>query len=277
MGLLNEEQLARYAADGVLHPLPVLSPAEVDAAGLAFDQLRVAMGGRPRPLELTQLHVSFKWAWALAAHSRVLDVAESLIGPDIAIWATSVFCKYAEDDAYVGWHQDARYWGLSSNDVASVWIALTPSHVGNGAMRVLAGSHLGGLLAHAETVSGRNVLSRGQEIAELPPARAIIDVELAPGECSVHHVLAVHGSAPNTSASARIGFVIRYLPPHVRQAGGAMALMPARGDAGAFAAAHLQPPPLHDDMSDTGIRRFRQAASDFLQGVRRAADGNAAP
>ena len=41
--------------------------------------------------------------------------------------------------------------------------------------------------------------------------------EGATGEFSLHHVRLTHGSAPNTTDDRRIGFAIRYIPPHVRQ------------------------------------------------------------
>ena len=43
---------------------------------------------------------------------------------------------------------------------------------------------------------------------------------LQPGEMSLHHVLIVHGSEPNTRRSPRIGFAIRYVPTDVRQIAG---------------------------------------------------------
>ena len=44
-----------------------------------------------------------------------------------------------------------------------------------------------------------------------------VDIELAPGQMSLHHVLLVHGSEPNNSAARRIGFAIRYVPTYVKQ------------------------------------------------------------
>ena len=49
------------------------------------------------------------------------------------------------------------------------------------------------------------------------PAGEGVDVTLKAGEMSLHHVLLVHGSGPNTTGDRRIGFAIRYIPPHVRQ------------------------------------------------------------
>jgi hypothetical protein len=47
-----------------------------------------------------------------------------------------------------------------------------------------------------------------------------IDLVLAPGEMSLHHVLIFHGSPPNRASYPRIGFAIRYVPPHVHQLDG---------------------------------------------------------
>jgi len=47
-----------------------------------------------------------------------------------------------------------------------------------------------------------------------------VDVELQPGEFSIHHVRLVHGSEPNTSGKRRIGYAIRYIPTYLRQTEG---------------------------------------------------------
>jgi hypothetical protein len=51
--------------------------------------------------------------------------------------------------------------------------------------------------------------------------RQWVELDLKAGEFSLHHVGIVHGSDPNASDRRRIGFAIRYLPTHVRQAVGA--------------------------------------------------------
>ena len=42
-------------------------------------------------------------------------------------------------------------------------------------------------------------------------------ITLAPGEFSLHHGLTIHGSGPNASDDRRIGVVVRYLNPEIRQ------------------------------------------------------------
>jgi hypothetical protein len=72
-------------------------------------------------------------------------------------------------------------------------------------MRVVPGSQAR-QLAHRDTFDGGNLLSRGQEISADVNERDAIDIVLAPGEMSLHHVLIVHGSAQNCGADWRIGF-----------------------------------------------------------------------
>ena len=43
------------------------------------------------------------------------------------------------------------------------------------------------------------------------------EVPLKAGEMSLHHILLVHGSKPNTTFDRRIGLAIRYIPTYVRQ------------------------------------------------------------
>ena len=52
-----------------------------------------------------------------------------LVGPNIYIWKCQLWIKEANSAAYVGWHQDAAYWGLDPPDSVNAWIALTDVHI----------------------------------------------------------------------------------------------------------------------------------------------------
>ena len=62
-----------------------------------------------------------------------------------------------------------------------------------------------------------NLLTRGQEVAVEVNTDDAVDIELQPGEFSLHHVRLVHGSDPNDSDQRRIGYAIRYIPTYVKQ------------------------------------------------------------
>ena len=45
-----------------------------------------------------------------------------------------------------------------------------------------------------------------------------VNIELRPGQMSLHHAQVIHGSMPNRSDRRRIGVALQaYMPPHVRQ------------------------------------------------------------
>jgi len=96
------------------------------------------------------------------------------------------------------------------------WIALTPSTRANGCMRVASGSH-GEQLTHTDTFHKDNLLSRGQEINVEVDEKDAVDLELSPGQMSLHHVRIIHGSNPNPTKTRRVGFAIRYIAATVRQ------------------------------------------------------------
>ena len=216
MPTLSPDAVSRYRRDGFHFPVRVFSPDEALEYRRQLEDVERAHGG-PLGGELRHKgHLLFTWLNALIRHPRILDAVEDVLGPDLLCWSSSFFIKEARDPAFVSWHQDSTYWGLSEPEVLTAWVAFSESSIDSGAMRMVPGSHRE-QVAHRDTFAPDNLLSRGQEImVEVDEARAV-DVVLRPGEMSLHHVRMVHGSPPNRSADRRIGYAIRYVPAHVRQ------------------------------------------------------------
>lgn len=221
MTALSSEQITRYEREGVVFPIRCLPGAEMDGFAAKFAEVERRDGGRLLKRHNEKPHLLMRWINELMRRPEILDRVESLIGPNLLVWQTGFFAKKPGDGGYVSWHQDSTYWGLSSPDVASVWLAFTPSNASNGCMRVVPGSHTRDQLPHADTFASGNMLSRGQEVAVEVNERDALDIVLEPGEMSLHHVRIIHGSNPNTGTQPRIGFVARYIPTHVRQVSGA--------------------------------------------------------
>lgn len=218
-GSLSPEQSRAYGERGYVFPIRIM-PAEEAVRTLGALRATEARLGHRLSGRLNQKpHLLFPWADALVRHPAVLDAVESILGPDILCWGSQFFSKEARDPAYVSWHQDGTYWGLSSPDVVTAWIALTPSVVENGCMRVVPGTQREAV-PHADTFAADNLLSRGQEVQVEVDGKDAVDIQLQPGEMSLHHVLIVHGSEPNHADYPRIGFAIRYVPTHVHQLSG---------------------------------------------------------
>lgn len=208
-----------YADKGYQFPIRVMTESE---AALKLGELRrieALVGGKLAGRMNQKPHLLFPWLDQLIRHPKILDAVEGVIGPDILCWGSQFFMKDAKDPAFVSWHQDGTYWGLSSQDVVTAWLALTPSTPESGCMRVVPGTHRE-QVTHTDTFAETNMLSRGQEIAVEVNEADAIDIVLSPGEISLHHVLIFHGSPPNRASWPRVGFAIRYMPTHVRQLSG---------------------------------------------------------
>jgi non-haem Fe2+, alpha-ketoglutarate-dependent halogenase len=217
---LGEDFLNTYRERGFLFPLPALADSEATSLRTKLEELEAQHGGKLPPYINRKPHLLLTWLNELIRDPRILDPVEKILGPDILCWGSGFFIKNPHDRARVTWHQDSTYWGLSSADVATAWVAFTPSNSANGCMRVMPGTHTLEQLPHEDTFAPDNLLSRGQEIAVEVDESKAVDIVLDPGEMSLHHVLLVHGSEPNQSELRRIGFAIRYLPTHVKQRSG---------------------------------------------------------
>src|ERR671934_250969 len=78
---LTEAQQRGYHREGLAFPLPVLSPPETRRYRAACDDLEARLGGKPRTVEVRQMHLAFPWAYQLATQPRVLDAVEDLLRP----------------------------------------------------------------------------------------------------------------------------------------------------------------------------------------------------
>ncbi len=217
--LLSAAALERYQRDGFYFPISVLAAHEALEYRGQLERVEAAHGGHLSGELRSKPHLLFTWLADLVRHPVILDAVEDLLGPDLLVWSSSFFIKEARDPAYVSWHQDATYWGLSAPDVVTAWVAFTDATVENGAMRMVPGSH-GEQLLHHDTFAPDNLLSRGQEIAVEVDEALAVDVRLRAGEMSLHHVRMVHGSPANRSDDRRVGFAIRYIPTSLKQLAG---------------------------------------------------------
>ena len=217
--VLTGTEIARYREAGYHFPIDVLSPTEVAAFRSKLEAYERQSGGPIKGEARHRSHVLFTWVNDMIRHPKILDAVEDVLGPDILCWNTSFFVKEPRDPGFVSWHQDATYWGLSTPDVMTVWLAFSPANKVSGCMKFVPGSHKS-QVKHADTFHEDNLLTRGQEIAVEVNEKDAVYAELKTGQASLHHVLLFHGSAPNQSDDRRIGLAMRFIPTHVKQAVG---------------------------------------------------------
>ena len=216
--VLSSAQIESFRKDGYVAPLRAISTERAAEVRERLESYERSTGGPLSGSLRGKPHLLFTWLNNLIREERIVDAIEDLYGENLLCWSSSFFIKEPADSAFVSWHQDSTYWGLSSPDVVTAWVALSESNKANGALEVVPGTHLKDQIPHRDTFSKNNMLTRGQEVAVDVDPNSSVMLELEPGEMSLHHVRLIHGSAPNPSKTQRrIGFAIRYMPTSVRQ------------------------------------------------------------
>jgi ectoine hydroxylase-related dioxygenase (phytanoyl-CoA dioxygenase family) len=217
---LSAEERARYADEGWVRPAFHLPARRVDAMREALDDL-IARNPGVRPEKLVSAHIEgdngegVRGSAAFLALARDPDIVElvsGIVGEDVILWGCHVFCKPPVDGYETPWHQDGHYWPIRPLANCTVWVALEESKIENGCLRVIPGSQRGRKLwdhLHED----RDDLTLNQRMApgSFDEAQAV-DVELEPGEMSLHDVYMIHGARANTSTRRRSGVALRYMP-----------------------------------------------------------------
>jgi ectoine hydroxylase-related dioxygenase (phytanoyl-CoA dioxygenase family) len=123
-----------------------------------------------------------------------------------------VFCKPASEGFETPWHQDGHYWPIRPLANCTVWVALEPSTRENGCLRVVPGSHAGKQL-HPHLHEDRTDLTLNQRMADGSfDVNDAVDIELQPGQMSMHDIYMIHGAEANSSGIRRTGVALRYMP-----------------------------------------------------------------
>ena len=209
--MLSASEIERYRDNGILVP-----NESIGAETFADIQrtLEAFLAARPNVVTDYVPHlIEQDRSWlALGAAEEILDVVAQLIGNDIILWGSALFCKSTFTGKATPWHQDAQYWPIRPLETCTVWIAIDASTVENGCLEVMPGSHRERrIYPHSVDDSDDVVLNQAVELDVLSDYSPR-SVELSPGQLSVHDAFLIHGAKPNRSGKRRAGLAFRYMP-----------------------------------------------------------------
>ena len=217
---LSDDEVSRYQKDGVVAPITVMQPSVASELRRRLESAESSFPQIIGPEKRNNAHYVLACLDEIVHHDEILDAVECLIGPDIVLTNTVLFIKEPNSLHHVTYHQDATYMGLEPQNSLTAWIALTESTCENGCVRMIRGSHRLDIQQHIDTFGEGNILTRGQQIENVDEKHAV-DIELEPGQMSLHHARTIHGSRPNTTADRRIGIALQsFAHPSTRQVHG---------------------------------------------------------
>jgi non-heme Fe2+,alpha-ketoglutarate-dependent halogenase len=221
---LTSAEVQQYDRDGYLPARPLMTATRALDLRLrlqAFEESQgMTLGQMPGQMR-AKTHLLLPWMNELVHNPKLLDMVESLLGPDLLVYHVTCWLKEPGDGSFVSWHQDGTYFHLDPpNRHVTAWVALTDAHQANGCMRFLPGSHRDGQLHHESGEIRNNLLSNGQVVDREIDESTAVDLVVPLGCVSFHHTHLIHSSSPNNSADRRIGIGVSYIPTSVRHATG---------------------------------------------------------
>jgi phytanoyl-CoA hydroxylase len=151
---------------------------------------------QPRVRRIKTAHLHDPAYAALSQHPKIIAVLQSLWGSDIRFDTAKLNMKCAGYGAPVEWHQDWAFYPHTNDNLAAVGVMFDDMAIENGPLMIIPGSHKGPTFDHH---------ADGVFCGAMDPARRDADFSKAialtgrAGSITVHHVRAIHGSAPNIS------------------------------------------------------------------------------
>ena len=174
---------------------------EVTQSNDVFDLDEGHSRENPKLTRIKLPHKQHPLFWQTARSERILDVLQSLLGPNVLLQTSKLNTKAAGGGAAVEWHQDWAFYPHTNDSLLACGLMLEDVTEANGPLQVVPGTHKGPILSHH---------MNGVFCGAVDPADPLFDkskiVTLTgkAGSMTVHHVRTLHGSAPNRSDRARL-------------------------------------------------------------------------
>ncbi len=224
MAKLQISEIEHYQREGWVIPSFRLPTTQVGSMVDALNEL-IRRNPDVRPEKLVSAHVErannqdngegvrgVADFLALAKNPDIVELVSDVIGNDVILWGAHVFCKPAGDGFETPWHQDGHYWPIRPLATCTVWVALEESSIENGCLRVIPKSHANKQL-HEHLHEDRQDLTLQQRMkAGSFDENTAVNIELEPGQMSLHDVYMIHGAKANLSTKRRTGVALRYMP-----------------------------------------------------------------
>ena len=138
---LTISQLKEYNEKGYLAPIDILSSEKIKEIQQEIENIEKKWPDEINGLNRNNIHYYSSIFDKLVHNSKILDVIENFIGPNILVAGSVLFLKEPENKGFISWHQDGLYQGWKPYNSITAWLAITDVNEENGCMRMWPGSH----------------------------------------------------------------------------------------------------------------------------------------
>jgi len=218
--LLTAAEIKQYNEDGYVIP-KAFTLTKTEVANLQ-SALEFVLEHNPNilPDRLMNPHLNWGKPYGIMGHQnfcnlvhdqRIINMAADVMGQNLILLFSHLFCKKSKSSRVVPWHQDGPFWPVKPMKSCTIWVALDDVDRENGAMKVLPKSHKKNVVEHTLIDDPNSTLNRELPMEDVDESLSEF-IELKAGQVSVHDIGLIHGSAANTSGRRRAGLAIRYMP-----------------------------------------------------------------
>jgi len=161
----------------------------------------------PRVRRIKAPHLHHDAYARLVRHPRIVAILQSLWPSGVRFDTAKLNMKSAGFGAAVEWHQDWAFYPHTNDDLAAIGVMMDDMELANGPLLIVPGSHKGPVFDHH--AEGAFCGAMNPENRDCDYASAVQLTGRA-GSITLHHVRAVHGSAPNLSNKERRLLLFQY-------------------------------------------------------------------
>ena len=212
-----EELLSHSELETLRQRMDMISEGRVStfpSEMIEFEPAAAGTSARPPVRKINQCVERDEVFMSHAMNPRILDIVESLIGPDIKLFGSQCFMKPPGGIAKP-YHQDSAYFTIEPRELVTCWTALDDATIDNGCLWVVPGSHQIGLLDHNQPWHVGDRVDMQVRDEQIDYTREVSN-ELTAGSCSFHHSMLLHRSGPNQTENPRRGLAVHYMSSRSR-------------------------------------------------------------
>lgn len=216
--MITEAQLNQYHRDGFLFIENALTEEQLRALQNATNRLIAESGAvtesndrydldtghsasQPRLTRIKLPHLLDDVFKQVLQSDQITSLIKPLLNTEnIRLHTSKLNTKEPHGGQAVEWHQDWAFYPHTNDDLLAIGILLEDVEAENGPLMAIPGTHLGPILDHGKDGVFCGAINPADPLFE--PDKAVT-LKGRAGDLSIHHVRALHGSAPNHSNRAR--------------------------------------------------------------------------
>ncbi len=221
---ISDTDIDTYAEDGIVCLRGLFDAEWVEHLRACVDSCiatpgplaqNISRGGEGVFISDTFIHTHIAGFRRFIWESRAAEIMATVLrSTKVNLLFDQILVKEPGSTTRTMWHHDHTYWPVAGDQVATLWIALDPVLAANGSVEYIPGSHKWGQRFKAEAFIGDGRYT--EDLPEVPDIDSMRDqfefrqFEMAPGDCTIHHGLLVHGAPGNETAGRRRAYVTRW-------------------------------------------------------------------